>query len=81
MDVRFEFVETRDAGPVWYTHPTHSSGFVSSSCLAIPSGEQPRVLGVDVLPDAHCLGCMRISGVNSMVLYNGQCSPHSSASA
>ena len=26
-DVRFEFVETRDAGPVWYTHPTYSSGF------------------------------------------------------
>src|SRR5262249_38540122 len=26
-DVRFEFVETRDAGSVWYTHPTYSSGF------------------------------------------------------
>ena len=26
-DVRFEFVETRDTGPVWYTHPTYSSGF------------------------------------------------------
>lgn len=26
-DLRFEFVETRDAGPVWYTHPTYSSGF------------------------------------------------------
>jgi len=26
-DVRLEFVETRDAGSVWYTHPTYSSGF------------------------------------------------------
>ena len=26
-DVRFEFVETRDAGSVWYTNPTYSSGF------------------------------------------------------
>jgi hypothetical protein len=26
-DVRFEFVETRDAGSVWYTHPTYSNGF------------------------------------------------------
>ena len=26
-DLRFEFVETRDTGPVWYTHPTYSSGF------------------------------------------------------
>ena len=26
-DVRFEFVETRDTGPVWYTHPTYTSGF------------------------------------------------------
>lgn len=26
-DLRFEFVETRDAGPVWYTHPTYTSGF------------------------------------------------------
>jgi Capsule assembly protein Wzi len=26
-DVCFEFVETRDAGSVWYTHPTYSSGF------------------------------------------------------
>jgi Capsule assembly protein Wzi len=26
-DVRFEFVETRDARSVWYTHPTYRSGF------------------------------------------------------
>src|SRR5215510_15886944 len=26
-DVRFEFVETRDAGSVRYTHPTYTSGF------------------------------------------------------
>jgi len=26
-DLRFEFVETRDVGPVWYTHPTYTSGF------------------------------------------------------
>ena len=26
-DLRFEFVETRDSGPVWYTHPTYTSGF------------------------------------------------------
>jgi len=27
LDLRFEFVETRDAGSVWYTHPTYTSGF------------------------------------------------------
>lgn len=26
-DIRLEFVETRDTGPVWYTHPTYTSGF------------------------------------------------------
>ena len=26
-DVRLEFVETRDTGPVWYTNPTYTSGF------------------------------------------------------
>lgn len=26
-DVRFEYSETRDTGPVWYTHPTYNSGF------------------------------------------------------
>lgn len=26
-DVRFEFVETRDAGSVWHTYPTYTSGF------------------------------------------------------
>ena len=26
-DVRFEFVETRDAGSVWHTHPTYTNGF------------------------------------------------------
>jgi hypothetical protein len=26
-DLRFEFVETRDVGPVWYTHPTYTDGF------------------------------------------------------
>lgn len=26
-DVRFELVETRDAGPLWHTHPTYTSGF------------------------------------------------------
>jgi len=26
-DLRVEFAETRDAGAVWYTHPTYTSGF------------------------------------------------------
>ena len=28
-DLRFEFVETRDTGPVWYTHPTYTSSFAT----------------------------------------------------
>jgi hypothetical protein len=42
-DVRFEFVETRDAGSVWYTHPTYTSGFAFQQfVLGHPIGGQPR---------------------------------------
>ncbi len=51
-DVRLEFVETRDAGSVWYTHPTYSSGF------AFQQGSSPGVFwACDLLPDAHRLDC------------------------
>ena len=59
-DVRFEFVETRDAGSVWYTHPTYSSGFALKQFVHWTSdrGSSPGIFwACDLLPDTHCLGC------------------------
>jgi len=49
-DVRFKFVETRDAGSVWYTHPTYTRGFAFQQfIIGHPIGEQPRGF-LDVRP-------------------------------
>jgi hypothetical protein len=59
-DVRFEFVETRDAGSVWHTHPTYTSRFAFQQfVIGHPiGGSSPGIFwACDLLPNAYCLDC------------------------